>query len=107
VWRACPNGSAEKRFVQGLVLVSAAILQRFAGRPAGTRRLRAKALACLAPALALAPDADMGIALRAWAAGTADMLERLALGAPIDDGAALPVIRLSEPRPLDEGTIGD
>ena len=38
LWRAAPRGAVERRFVQGLVLVAAAYLNRARGKPAADRQ---------------------------------------------------------------------
>lgn len=106
VWRACSPDSTEGRFLQGLILVSAAFLKWCEGRPAGLERLHAKALRCFAPVLGEAPGAPspaafMGIALRDWLDEVAEAMRRLPERAPglIDHSVVFPVIRLAAAPP--------
>ncbi len=96
VWRSCARDSTQRTFVQGLILVAAALLQWFMGSAAGFERQHAKARRRLAPALEESPGAYMGLPLADWLAEI-DAVARALRDAPppnLPANTSLPVIRL-------------
>jgi hypothetical protein len=96
VWHACDRESTQGRFVQGLILVAAALLQWFMGSPEGLERQHAKARRHLEPAAAESPRSYMGLPLAAWLAETDACVMALRAAKPpeIPANISLPVIRL-------------
>ncbi len=96
VWRSCERESTQGQFVQGLILVAAALLQWFMGSPAGLERQHAKARRRFAPALEESPGAYMGLPLAEWLAEVDAAARALRDAAPSEPPAnmRLPVIRL-------------
>lgn len=97
VWRASAGDVTQRQFIQGLILIAAALLQWFMGSPAGVLRQRAKAIPRLSRALNESPDDFMGVALARWLPDVERRLERLAALPPgkLPARMRLPVITLS------------
>jgi hypothetical protein len=100
-WRACDRDGTQGQFLQGLILVAAALLQWFMGSPAGVGRQGAKASRRLGRALEESPGEYMGIRLEPWLAEVEACLSRLASSQPprMPEGIRLPVIVLSRYNP--------
>lgn len=71
LWMACPRGSVQACYLQGLIQAANALLKQRMDRPGAVARLRAEALRHLA----VAPARFMGLDVRAWAQALSAHLE--------------------------------
>ncbi len=98
LWHAVPNPSPQRRYLQGLIQVSAGQLQTFLGKAAGVRRLRASSREHLEAAAGVAGERFMGLLLWAWMDEVDAYWETvLATDPPAHRVDAFPYLRLESP----------